>query len=378
MVLCFMVSSTVIVVFCVAMVLIVKYVRPTVKEDFSIIDIVRYFKMLSYRGRCTVVLSPILLVLAALVWRVWELLVTESAVVNKCNPPLSPPPNWAEESDDGIKWSEEESGVLLSEIMPKWFAPFWVVSDYELHIAAVQLRLSKLMFLSAFIFSIPFILMAVGFISNMDKPLLRLTLWAVEIYRKWTYQNDVDQILRLIYVEYMNEQYLKTIVKSTLAGMEKEKEAKDLGEKIEQLQKNIAEMNKWMDSERRLANNFDKKNKEVERKLASEKLKAQTLGNRCQHLEKKIDSEKKATNTWERKFIDLQKKLALLEKRPTFVKQQLSDEDIMCVVCMERKRQYLIRPCNHYCVCKDCKSTLQNKCPLCRKLIRSYEKIYIS
>lgn len=163
--------------------------------------------------------------------------------------------------------------------------------------------------------------------------------------------------------------------------MEKEGEVKQLELKVKQLESNIMEVNQWVNSERRLANSFDKKNRELERKLQSEKRRAKSLESRYADLERELEHERRASADLERKIHEQYRKLAALEKRPQVtkvVKQQISGDDILCVICMERKRQYLLRPCNHYCVCNTCKSTLQNKCPLCRKLIRSYEKIYIS
>ena len=147
---------------------------------------------------------------------------------------------------------------------------------------------------------------------------------------------------------------------------------------INQLQENIVEMNQWMYSERRLANNFDRKNRDIERQLQSERRRAQSYESRSMDLEKKLEMQKRTATTLERKFNEVQKRLSNVEKRPHVIKQQLSGDGMMCVICMERKRQFLLRPCNHYCVCNTCKSTLQNKCPLCRKLITNYEKIYIS
>ncbi len=62
---------------------------------------------------------------------------------------------------------------------------------------------------------------------------------------------------------------------------------------------------------------------------------------------------------------------------PAF-KLGLKGDDALCVVCMEKKRQFILKPCNHYCVCNDCKNSLKNKCPLCRKHIQKYEKLFVS
>ncbi len=60
------------------------------------------------------------------------------------------------------------------------------------------------------------------------------------------------------------------------------------------------------------------------------------------------------------------------------LKLGLKGDDALCVVCMVKKRQFILRPCNHYCVCNDCKNSLENECPLCRKRIQKYEKLFVS
>ena len=41
-----------------------------------------------------------------------------------------------------------------------------------------------------------------------------------------------------------------------------------------------------------------------------------------------------------------------------------------CVVCFETPREVVLRPCNHACVCSDCRRKL-GRCPICRKRIES-------
>ena len=63
-------------------------------------------------------------------------------------------------------------------------------------------------------------------------------------------------------------------------------------------------------------------------------------------------------------------KLEELEK-----KLQKEEESKQCVVCMDRLREMIIRPCNHYCVCQSCARRLP-KCPLCNRRIGRAEKVY--
>ena len=41
-----------------------------------------------------------------------------------------------------------------------------------------------------------------------------------------------------------------------------------------------------------------------------------------------------------------------------------------CVACFDRSRELVLLPCNHYCLCADCRDKL-GKCPICRRAIES-------
>lgn len=51
-------------------------------------------------------------------------------------------------------------------------------------------------------------------------------------------------------------------------------------------------------------------------------------------------------------------------------------EEGECVVCKDAKREMLLKPCNHYCVCQACVQFLGGKCPVCRRRIQRAEKIF--
>lgn len=52
-------------------------------------------------------------------------------------------------------------------------------------------------------------------------------------------------------------------------------------------------------------------------------------------------------------------------------------EDKLCVVCLDKPRNVMLRPCNHYCVCETCvRQLLTRKCPICQKRFSSSEKIF--
>lgn len=366
---CFLVSSSILTFTAIVLVFVYKhFAEPVVNEDESIRNIMKRYGELNYMSRSVLASSPWVVFGLAVLWRVWDIVMNDSTQVQCPGEELI------------LLEDEDLSGVMLSDIMPTWFLPFWIYRDYELHIAVVPLRLTKMLFISAILLSIP--LMLAGFYYyNSDEPVLKVIQWLIKTHERWSKSPCGNHLQRIIQLEWAEEQYMKTIIKATVECLDKEKEVKRLEQKIRQLESNIMEVNQWVNSERRLANNFDRKNREVEKKLQVEKKRSVTLESRCVELAKELEEKRRDNAILERKIQEQQRKVAEMEKRPPVlkvVKQQVTGDEIMCVICMERKRQYLLRPCNHYCVCNTCKSTLQNKCPLCRKLIRNYEKIYIS
>eukprot|EP01084_Bolivina_argentea_P150664 263082_1 len=51
---------------------------------------------------------------------------------------------------------------------------------------------------------------------------------------------------------------------------------------------------------------------------------------------------------------------------------EIEDE---CVVCMDKKKEYLCVPCGHLCVCVDCKDSVK-QCPMCRKVSTTVIKLF--
>ena len=94
----------------------------------------------------------------------------------------------------------------------------------------------------------------------------------------------------------------------------------------------------------------------------------------------------KATKKAELK--ELQKKLQALEKEAGKAREHVSvqavaddlgpaDEDIHCVICLEKKRTHVLVPCGHLCLCADCASnTAPGSCPLCREACTMAVKVY--
>ena len=71
----------------------------------------------------------------------------------------------------------------------------------------------------------------------------------------------------------------------------------------------------------------------------------------------------------------------LLRRQLHEANEELSREKdkTLCAVCMEKEREVLLKPCNHYCLCVDCSQKKDmKKCPMCMKTIEGMEKIYHS
>ena len=52
------------------------------------------------------------------------------------------------------------------------------------------------------------------------------------------------------------------------------------------------------------------------------------------------------------------------------------DEALICVICLERRRKCVIRPCKHFSLCIACSSDSLKECPSCRKPIEAIERLY--
>jgi hypothetical protein len=48
-----------------------------------------------------------------------------------------------------------------------------------------------------------------------------------------------------------------------------------------------------------------------------------------------------------------------------------------CVICMDNRKNIIIKPCNHLCCCEECSKNIGDKCPICRTNVKKIEKVYI-
>ena len=62
----------------------------------------------------------------------------------------------------------------------------------------------------------------------------------------------------------------------------------------------------------------------------------------------------------------------------TIPNARLPDEDYLCVVCLDRPKEYLIYPCGHKCLCGVCmeKFVSGKECPVCREHVNGTCKVF--
>ena len=247
--------------------------------------------------------------------------------------------------------SNTEEIATMSDVLP-------VSSGDEMSLVTVKMKMNKLIFFLCIFFSIPLSLVAVILLSNADRPLVMVGAAIVERYEKWVHSEEIEHTIKRMYqAEWAEKQHLVETATSIIDYCERQNLY--LRQEVARLQ--------YLVHSREHDPYLQQEVAELHNQVQAERRNSKGLRQEVSRLRSRVQAERKCS-------IDLTKKLVKQFSKP---KQQQGD-DALCVVCMERKRQYLLKPCNHYCVCNACKSTLQNKCPLCRKVIQKYEKIYIA
>lgn len=60
------------------------------------------------------------------------------------------------------------------------------------------------------------------------------------------------------------------------------------------------------------------------------------------------------------------------------IKEKVIDDAMKCILCKERPRDILIRPCNHLVICLPCTHQLSDyKCPRCKSALSALERVYL-
>mmetsp|Transcript_6838 Transcript_6838/g.6123 ORF Transcript_6838/g.6123 Transcript_6838/m.6123 type:complete len:121 (+) Transcript_6838:814-1176(+) len=66
-----------------------------------------------------------------------------------------------------------------------------------------------------------------------------------------------------------------------------------------------------------------------------------------------------------------------IEKKPSMKRDESIREDLLCVICMDKKKDCGFLPCEHFCACKRCAQDIwktSGKCPMCRKNIKGLSR----
>lgn len=68
------------------------------------------------------------------------------------------------------------------------------------------------------------------------------------------------------------------------------------------------------------------------------------------------------------------------EQKDHLVGRDQKDEmptELICCVCMERRRSVVFKPCEHMSCCSECSLKIK-KCPICRETINSVSRVFLS
>jgi len=70
-------------------------------------------------------------------------------------------------------------------------------------------------------------------------------------------------------------------------------------------------------------------------------------------------------------------KIGELSQKILLEKVNKRADENLCSVCMEEKKNILLSPCNHLCVCEKCSTHINNMCPICRTPVTSTLKVFV-
>jgi len=90
---------------------------------------------------------------------------------------------------------------------------------------------------------------------------------------------------------------------------------------------------------------------------------------------KRLKGEDVASLTYDelREVLDIHKEAQKKIEAAVFAEYQ----QMMCTVCMDEKKNTVILPCSHMCVCHSCATRQLDKCPLCKAGIQSFMKVHL-
>ena len=91
-----------------------------------------------------------------------------------------------------------------------------------------------------------------------------------------------------------------------------------------------------------------------------------------------LESHKQQVKKLEEQLTQLQQ-LQQLQHEDNVQNVDVINDDKTCVICMDNKKDHVIVPCGHACLCGDCVEMFkdgQQKCPLCKADIMTVTKVY--
>ena len=269
--------------------------------------------------------------------------------------------------------SQEEYDIgHVSDFVPTSFLFFPRFTNVSYNVYSVNLRVNRALVFVSLISFLPLCILVLFVISRRGQVFLKYGMDLFRLYKRWAHKDKAD-IVELF--EGIGVEYVENMLKFTLALLEKEKELECVKLRLERVSAQLSSVKQQQHRRTRQQppppqiqdpktslyekrfNDMQKRHTDLMRRYYSLDKKYNELAKKCREEDKKKQSELQTTS----------------KHRAT-----LQGDATLCIICMEKKRQYLLKPCNHYCVCNGCKHTLKNKCPICRKHIQKYEKLFIA
>ena len=271
---------------------------------------------------------------------------------------------------------EEHDIGHVSDIVPTSFLIFPRFTNLSYNVYSVKLQVNRaLVFVSLVVF-LPLCIFVLFEVSHRGQVLLQHGLDMFRLYNHWAYK-DKAELVELL--EGIKSEYVDNVLKLTLKLMEKDKQIGNLKLRFERVNTQLNIATKHPHHRGRQPPPLPQPTQVPDLKLSMYEKRFNDMQTRHTDLMRRYYNLDKKYNELAKKCREEdKKKLAEMQTNATKHRVTLQGDASLCVICMERKRQYLLKPCNHYCVCNGCKHTLKNKCPICRKHIQKYEKVFIA
>lgn len=65
----------------------------------------------------------------------------------------------------------------------------------------------------------------------------------------------------------------------------------------------------------------------------------------------------------------------IFKLREETTRREAAEDNVLCVVCMDKRRKKMLVPCKHLVLCDEC---FADTCPICRKPVREIEDVFLS